>query len=180
MNFTLAMSTQVTASCVSTRTATGESKQYMNARDNCYEPDDEDWAYELYKERALESYRTEYAYIDRELRDYRKHTNRQLRELSKERKAIARDCKLELKFDVADDTYEVHLDSETSITMPREGLRRDEASRPLTRKDKTKQKKEHRKRQRFLENLMRARGRNPAQSSVVRKTGALLPVVAAM
>jgi hypothetical protein len=56
----------------------------MIARDDCYEPDlegyepdDEDWAYELYKERALESYRTEYAYIDRELRDYRKHTDRQ-------------------------------------------------------------------------------------------------------
>jgi hypothetical protein len=138
-----------------------KSKQYMNARDDCYEPDDEDWAYELYQERALESYRTEYAYTDRELRDYRKHTDRQLRELSKERKAIARDCKLELKFDVADDTYEVHLDSETSITMPREGLRRDETSRPLTRKDKRRQKKEHRKAQRFLENLMRARGEIP-------------------
>jgi hypothetical protein len=180
MNFTLAMSTQVTASCVSTRTATGESKQYMNARDNCYEPDDEELAYELYKERVFEDMRIEYADFDRELRDYHKHTDRQLRDLNKEKKSLRRELWREYCYDVTDNTYEVHLDSETSITMPREGLRRDEASRPLTRKDKTKQKKEHRKRQRFLENLMRARGRNPAQSSVVRKTGALLPVVAAM
>ena len=144
----------------------------MIARDDCYEPDDEDWAYELYKERALESYRTEYAYIDRELRDHRKHTDRQLRELSKEKKSFARDCKLELKFNLAANCYYW----ESSIVESRNN----KASRPLTRKDKRRQKKEHRKAQRFLENLMRARGRNPAQSSVVRKTGALLPVVAAM
>ena len=142
----------------------------MNARDDCYEPDDEDWAYELYKERALESYRREYAYIDRELRDYRMHTDRQLRELSREKKSFARDCKLELEFDLADDTYEVHLDSETSITMPREGLRRDEASRPLTQKDKRRQKKEPRKVKRFLKEFNERAGRNPAPTLVVRKT----------
>jgi hypothetical protein len=48
-----------------------ESEQYMNARDDCYEPDDEGLAYELYKERQLEGYRIDYAYNDRELRDYR-------------------------------------------------------------------------------------------------------------
>src|SRR6266487_6691539 len=89
-----------------------ESKQYMHARDDCYEPDwegyepdDEDLAYELYKERQLEGYRIEYAYLDRELRDYRKHTNRQLRELSKERKAFARDCMLEHEFNLAANCY---------------------------------------------------------------------------
>jgi hypothetical protein len=77
----------------------------MNARDDCYEPDDEDLAYELYKERQLEGYRIDYAYIDRELRDYRKHTERQLRELSKERKSFARDCKLEHEFNLAPRLY---------------------------------------------------------------------------
>jgi hypothetical protein len=144
----------------------------MNARDDYYEPDDEDWAYELYKERALESYRTEYAYIDRELRDYRKHTDRQLRELSKEKKSFERDCKLELEFNLAANRYSW----EPSIVESRSN----KASRPLTPKDKRRQKKKHRKAQRFFREFMRARGRNPAQASVVRKTGALLPVVAAM
>jgi hypothetical protein len=48
----------------------------MNAPNDCYEPDDEDLAYELYKERPLEGYRIEYAHLDREVRDYRKHTDR--------------------------------------------------------------------------------------------------------
>ena len=134
----------------------------MNARDGYYEPFDEDLAYELYKEREFESLRLEYGDIDRELCDYRKHTDRQLRDLNKERKSLEQELWQEYQFDVVRDAYEVDLDSETSINMPREGLRRDEASRPLTRKDKRKQKKEHRKAQRFLENLMRARGRNPA------------------
>ena len=49
-----------------------ESEQYMHARDDCYEPDwegyepdDEELAYELYKQRQLEGYRIEYAYTDR-------------------------------------------------------------------------------------------------------------------
>src|SRR4030095_12698846 len=112
----------------------------MSARDDCYEPDDEDWAYELYKERALESYRTEYADIDRELRDYRKHTDRQLRELSKEKKSFERDCKLELEFNLNANCYSW----EPSIVESRNN----KASRPLTRKNKRRQKKEHRKAQR--------------------------------
>jgi hypothetical protein len=132
----------------------------MNARNDCYEPDwegyepdDEDWAYERYKERVFESMRLEYGEIDRELRDYHKHTDRQLRGLSKERKS--RECDLwnEYRYDVTNDTYEVDLDGETSITMPREGLRRDEASRPLTRKDKRRRRKDVRKAKRFLRNF---------------------------
>ena len=117
----------------------------MNAPDDCYEPDDEDWAYELYKERALESYRTEYAYIDRELRDYRKHTDRQLRGLSKEKKSFARDCKLELEFNLAANCYYW----EPSIVESRNN----KASRPLTRKDKRRRRKDVRKVRRFLRNF---------------------------
>jgi hypothetical protein len=131
-----------------------KSKQYMNARDDCYEPDDEDLAYELYKERQLEGYRIEYAYIDRELRDYRKHTDRQLRELSKERKSFARDCKLEHEFNLAGDCYY----GEPSIVQSRNN----KASRPLTRKDKRRRRKEARKAKRFLRQFDARAGRNPA------------------
>ena len=142
----------------------------MNAPDDCYEPDDEALAYELYEERVFEDMREEYAYFDRELRDYRKHTDRQLRDFNKEKESLRRELRREYRYDVTDDTYEVHLDSETSITMPREGLRRDEASRPLTQKDKRRQKKEQRKVKRFLKEFNERAGRNPAQSLVVRKT----------
>src|SRR6266481_1693333 len=152
----------------------------MNAPNDCYEPDDEELAYELYKEREFESMRLDCGDIDRELRDQRKRTDRQLRGLSKERKSLRRELWSEYRYDVTDDTYDVHLDSETSITMPREGLRRDEAHRPLTRKDKRRRRKDARKTKRFLKKFNERAGRNPAQSLVVRKTGALPPVVAGM
>ena len=133
----------------------------MNVRDDCYAPDHEELAYELYKERKFESLRLEYGHIDRELRDCSKCTDRQLRDLDKERKSLRRELWSEYRYDVTSDTYDVDLDGETSITMPREGLRRDEAARPLTRKDKHRQKKGHRKAERFLRNLMRARREIP-------------------
>jgi hypothetical protein len=138
----------------------------MNARDDCYEPDDEELAYELYKEREFESWRSEYWDIDRELRDYRKHTDRQLRDLNKERKSLEQELWQEYRFDVARDVYEVDLDGETSITMPRNGSCRREVPRPLTRKNKRKLKKERRARRRdFSKNLMRARGEIPRSVS---------------
>jgi hypothetical protein len=130
----------------------------MNARNDCYEPGDEKLAYKLYKERVCE------------LRDYRKHTDRQLRDLNKEKESLRRKLWREYCYDVTDDIYEVHLDSETSITMPREELSRDEPSRPLTRKDKRRQKKFQRKVKRFLKEFNERAGRNPAPSLVVRKT----------
>ena len=124
----------------------------MHARDDCYEPDwegyepdDEELAYELYKQRQLEGYCIEYAYTDRELRDYRKHTDRQLRELSKERKAFARDCMLEHEFNLAANCYY----GEPSIVESRNN----KASRPLTRKDKRKLRKDVRKAKRSLRNF---------------------------
>ena len=151
----------------------------MNAQDGCYEPDDDELAYELYKERVFEDMRIDYSYFDRELRDYRKHTDRQLRELDKEKKSVRHELWSEYRYDVTNDSYDVDLDSETSITMPREGLRRDEAPRPLTRKDKRRQKKEHRKAERFLREFDVLAGRNPAQASRDTKTGVLAESVAA-
>jgi hypothetical protein len=137
----------------------------MNASDDCYEPDDEDLAYELCKERQLEGYRMEYAYIDRELRDYRKHTDRQLRGLSKERESLRRELWSEYRYDITDDTYDVDLDGETSVTMPREGLRRDEPSCPFTRKDKRRRRKDVRKAKRFLRNFDERREKSCAVTS---------------
>jgi hypothetical protein len=125
----------------------------MIASDDSYEPDWEDLAYERYKEREFESLRLEYGDIDRELRDYRKHTDRQLRDLNKERKSLEQELWQGYQFDVARDAYEVDLNSETSITMPRNGSCRREVPRPLTRKDKRKLRKDVRKAKRFLRNF---------------------------
>jgi hypothetical protein len=135
------MSTQVTASCVSTRTATGESKQYMNARYDYYERDwtaeEEELAYELYEEKEFESLRLEYGDIDRELRDYGKHTDRQLREMGKLRKLLSRELSHKYSF-VAE------ADSFGSDTPP---------PRVLTRKDKRQMKTERRRGGKFLHQL---------------------------
>jgi hypothetical protein len=157
-----------------------ESEQYMNALDDCYEPDDEELAYELYKERVFEDMRIEYAYFDRELRDYRKHTDRQLRDLDEEKKSVRRELCSEYGYDVTYGTYALDLDGETSITMPREGLRRDEAPRPLARKDKRRQKKVRRKAERFWRKFDVGAGRNPAHALGDTKTGVLAESVAAM
>src|SRR5262245_56503674 len=110
-----------------------------------YEPDDDDFAWMVYQEREFESLRLEYGDIDRELRDYLKHTDRQLRDLNKERKSLEQELWQGYRFDVARDAYEVDLDSETSITMPRNGSCRREVPRPLTRKDKRRAKTKQRK-----------------------------------
>jgi hypothetical protein len=49
------------------------------------------------------------------LRDYHKHTDRQLRELSKEAKSLSRELWNGYRFDVAHDSYEVDVDDKTSI-----------------------------------------------------------------
>jgi hypothetical protein len=113
----------------------------MNARNDCYEPDwtaeEEELAYELYEEKEFESLRLEYGDIDRELRDYGKHTDRQLRELSKERKAISSELWHEYHF-VAE------ADSFGTDTPP---------PRVLTRKDKRQMKTERRRGGQYLQQL---------------------------
>jgi hypothetical protein len=152
-----------------------ESKQYMIAPDDCYEPDwegyepdHEDLAYEHYKEEVFDSMRLEYGDIDHELRDYRKHTDRQLRELSKERKSLRRELWNEYHYDVTDDTCTVDLDGETLITFSRDGVGRNEVPRlprPRTRKDKRRMKTERRRALRPLRQLgfLTKRGCSPRQ-----------------
>jgi len=140
----------------------------MITSDDSYEPDWEDLAYELYRERVFESWRLEYAEIDRELRDYDKHTDQQLRALSKERQSIARELWQEYQFNVVDDTYEVDLDRRTSISVPREGSYRSSVLSPphLTRKEKRIRKKMGRRAERYLRQFaVMKQGRNPCQVS---------------
>jgi hypothetical protein len=120
---------------------------------------DSDWYYRVER---FESLRRDYLDADRALCDYRGHTDRQLRELNWERKALAVELRLDYQFDAASDTFDVDLNDKTSITVPRQGFRRDEAPRPLSRKDKRRRKKENRKAVRFLREFDAGAGRNPA------------------
>jgi hypothetical protein len=140
----------------------------MIARDDCsesdwedYEPDLEDLVYELARERELESYRLEYDEIMRLIRASA-GTDRQLRNANKESKSISRDLFNEHRFDVAADTYDVDLDGETSITVPRSGMSRDEVPRAVTRKDKRRAKTTLRKAARQLQ-ILTKRGCSPRQ-----------------
>ena len=120
---------------------------------------DSDW---YFRQEQFESLRRDYLDADRALRDHGQYTDRQLRELNKERKAFALELQMEYRFDAASDTFDVVLNDKTSITVPRQGFRRDEAPRPLSRKDKRRQKTEHRKAVRFLREFDARVGRNPA------------------
>jgi hypothetical protein len=120
---------------------------------------DSDWYYRVER---FESLRRDYEDADRALRDCCQYTDRQLRELNSVRRAYAWELRNEYQFDVADDTFDVDLTDKVSITVPRDGLRHDEAPRSLTRKDKRRQKKEHRKAVRFLREFDARVGRNPA------------------
>ena len=88
----------------------------MNAPNDCYEPDDEELAYELYKGDQFESLRRDYVEATSALRDYRKYTDRQLRGLSSEMRFSKYELCSEYRYDVTSDTYEVNLNSVTSIT----------------------------------------------------------------
>jgi hypothetical protein len=145
----------------------------MIASDDCsepdwkgYEPDWEDLAYWDYEQEVFESLRLEHGDIEGELRDYHKHTDRQLRGLSKEAKSLARELWNEYQFDLADDSFEVLLeDGETSITVSRDGSCRYEVPRPLPRKDKRRKKTARRRGSRHLMQLgfLTKRGCSPRQ-----------------
>ena len=129
----------------------------MIAPDDCheddwedYEPDWEDFAYANYQQTVFESMRLEYSTIQDRLRDHHKHTDRQLRDLSKEAKSVAHELRHEYRFDIASDSYDVDLDGETSITVSCNGVRQDEAPHPLSRKNKRIARKRIRQAKRYL------------------------------
>ena len=151
--------------------ATNESKR-MIAEQDCsepdwenYEPDAEELAWELAKESRFEEWLSCIRESERELRDYNKYTDRQLRELNAEAKSISRELWAEYRFDVTHDCYEVDLDDKISITVSRSGVRADEVPPPLTRKDKRKRKTECRRALKQMKQLgfLTKRGRSPGQ-----------------
>src|SRR6266567_4159680 len=120
---------------------------YQDEYRDGYEPDWEDLAYDLARERELEETVFHIRESERQLHASTK-PNRQLREISKESKSLARSLWEEYRFDVADDSFDVPVfsdDDETSITVPRDGVCRDKDLGPLTRKDKRRMKKRVRK-----------------------------------
>jgi hypothetical protein len=95
---------------------------------------DSDW---YFRQEQFESLRRDYLDADRALRDHGQYTDRQLRELSKERKATSSELWHEYRF-VAE------ADSFGSDTPP---------PRVLTRKDKRQMKTERRRGGRYLKQL---------------------------
>jgi hypothetical protein len=95
---------------------------------------DSDW---YFRQEQFESLRRDYLDADRALRDHGQYTDRQLRELNKERKAISSELWHEYRF-VAE------ADSFGSDTPP---------PRVLSRKDKRQMKTERRRGGRYLKQL---------------------------
>jgi hypothetical protein len=157
----------------------------MIAPDDCcepdsegYEPDSEDIALQLARERKFEDTLSYIGESERQLRDYHKPTDKPLRDISKEAKSLSRELWNEYQFDVASDSFEVDLDGKTSITVPRHGLPREEVPRSLTRTDKRRMKKDRRKRKRQLGILMK-RGCSPRQVTGYEDTSFTTVVAAA-
>jgi hypothetical protein len=86
-----------------------------------YEPDWEDLAYDLAREREFEE---SVSYIRESERQLHASTkpNRQLREISKESKSLARELLDVHQYDVESDCFEVSEDLENYVTVPRNGV----------------------------------------------------------
>jgi hypothetical protein len=160
-----------------------EPDPYNYEPDSYREPDEEDFAYMIAQEREIVSLRSEYHDADRQLRNYGKRTDRQLRALCKEKKGCARYLARTHKFDVVSDCFDVEIADDVWIDMPwpyEKGENvSDKAPSVLTRKDKRRAKTEQRKAAKYLR-IRRTQWEKSRAASVVRKTGALPPVVAGM
>ena len=125
--------------------------------DDSYEPDWEDLAYQLYKEREFE----QWVSLIRESGDQCRASTKpdsQLRNMNKERKALARELWQDYQFDVDSDSFEVSEDSEYYVTVPRNGV-----SPSLSRKDKRRMKGNLRKHLRKEFGILTKRGCSPHQ-----------------
>jgi hypothetical protein len=144
-----------------------------------YVPDSGDFAWMDAREGELASLRSEYHTASKHLSEYQKHTDRQLRGFYKGKNTIARMLSRRHHFDVSSDSFEVEIADDVYETIPWPyDDSTDEIPRDLTRKDKGREKTQLRRAVRRIKMFDGARGRNPAQLSVVRKAGALPPVVA--
>jgi hypothetical protein len=122
-----------------------------------YEPDWEDLAYQLCKDREFEQWVSWIRESGDQCRGSTK-PDKQLRNMNKERKALARELWQDYQFDVASDSFEVSEDSEYYVTVPRDGV-----SRSLSRKDKRRMKGNLRKHLRKHFGILTKRGCRPRQ-----------------
>ena len=146
----------------------------MIATDDCYddgegyEPDWEDLAYERYKESEFESLLQGHDDLDRGLRDG-SGTDRQLRNMNKERNAFARELSREWYFDVTTDIFDVlngegdHIATIPREGSPRDGVHRSKFPRPLSRMDKRRSKSNRRAHLRKQFEFLTKRGCIPHQ-----------------
>jgi hypothetical protein len=141
--------------------------------DDVYEPDAGEIAYMIAQEREIASLRQEYHRADRELCDYQKHTDRQLRAMSRKKKGCARRLARAYQFDVVSGDFEVEIAEDVWVSAGGPFDDEETVPRVLTRKDKRRE----RKAARFLRNR-RAQWEKSRAASMVRKTGALSPMVA--
>jgi hypothetical protein len=152
--------------------------------DDSYEPDWEDLAYQLYKENEFESLLQGHDELDRGLHKHNR-TDRQLRNMNREGNAIARELSRGWSFDVITDTFDVLNDEGDHIASiprrggPREGVDCSKFHRPPSRNDKRRAKTKQRRAAKNLK-IWRTQWEKSRAASVVRKTGALPPVVAGM
>jgi hypothetical protein len=127
-------------------------EQAMIPPDDSYEPDTEELAYLFEQNAKFKALCEGHGVAERELRDYHKHTDRQLREANKEAKSIERELQIQYLYDVANDTFDVPVyadDDVNFITVHRNGAFYDKDLDPLTRKDKKRMKKRVRKQTRL-------------------------------
>ena len=137
----------------------------MPPPDDCYEPDSEELAYLHAQDAEFEALCEGHDAAERELRDYLRHTDRQLRDISKESKYLTRRLWQEYQFDVAGDFFDVSYDSKYYFTFPRRGAAH--APDTLTRKDKRRMRKRGRQAERLLGKrqleILTKRGCSPRQ-----------------
>ena len=149
-----------------------------------YEPDWKDLEYDRYRQNYFEALVQEHHNLDLRLRDHRR-TDRELREMNRDRNGIARELFNDWHFHVTMDAFELWDDDwKTSALFPRKAGSRKEVDcntlpRPLSRKDKRRAKTKQRRSARKLQ-IWRTQWEKSHATSVVRKTGALPTVVAGM
>jgi hypothetical protein len=128
--------------------------------DDSFEPDSEECAHMLAHERKFESLCDEHGVIGQELRDYPKHTDRQLRDLSRERRAIEQELRSQYQYDASSGTAEIGIADDVYISVDRYGSE----CKP-SRKNKRRMKKVRRKYEREFTNLKETLGEIPCFAS---------------
>ena len=120
------------------------------------------------RDAEFEALREGHDAAERELRE--RHTDRQLRDISKESKYVTRRLWHEYQFDVAGDFFDVSYDSKYYFTVPRLGAAHGpdtHAPDTLTRTDKRRMRKRGRQAERLLGKrqleILTKRGCSPRQ-----------------